>query len=97
MKLLHIGFSNAVSVDKIVSIITPDSAIAKRIREKAKEENTLVDCTMGRKLRSMILTESSYTFLSAIRPEALMSRAEGKYEEKIPTATEDEPSSSPEE
>lgn len=89
MKLLHIGFSNAVSIDKIVSIITPDTIVAKRIREKSRENNTLVDCTMGRKTRSMILTESSFTFLSAIRPEALMQRAEGKIEKQDEKSIDD--------
>jgi len=74
MKLLHIGFSNVVSMDKVVAIISPDSAIAKRIRDAAKEKNTLVDCTMGRKLRSMIITDSDYTFLSSLRTEALLQR-----------------------
>ena len=76
MKLLHIGFSNVVSMNKVVAIISPDSVAAKRIREKSKEEHTLIDCTMGRKLRSMVLTDSQYTFLSAMRPEALLQRLE---------------------
>jgi len=76
MKLLHIGFSNVVSLDKVVAVITPDTAIAKRIRENAREKNTLIDCTMGRKLRSMILTDSDFTFLSSLRAEALLQRIE---------------------
>jgi len=78
MKLLHIGFSNVISIDKIVAIISPESANAKRIREEARENNSLVDCAMGRKMRSMILTTSSFTFLSTIRPEALIQRMEPK-------------------
>lgn len=74
MKLLHIGFSNVVSMDKVVAIITPETAVAKRIREQAREQNSLVDCTMGRKLRSMVLTDSPFTFLSSVRPEALLAR-----------------------
>ncbi len=74
MKLLHIGFSNVVSMDKVVAIISPESAVAKRIRDESRDNNNLVDCTMGRKTRSMILTDSPYTFTSAIRPEALLQR-----------------------
>lgn len=74
MKLLHIGFSNVVSMDKVVAIITPETAVAKRIREQARENNSLIDCTMGRKLRSMVLTDSPFTFLSSVRPEALLAR-----------------------
>lgn len=76
MKLLHIGFSNVVSLDKVVAVITPDTAIAKRIRETAREKSVLIDCTMGRKLRSMILTDSDFTFLSSLRAEALLARVE---------------------
>ena len=74
MKVLHSGFSNIISTEKIVAIISPDTAVAKRLRDEARDENDLIDCTMGRKLRSMVLTESNYVFLSSIRPEALMDR-----------------------
>ncbi|MDH4263357.1 MAG: DUF370 domain-containing protein [Spirochaetia bacterium] len=80
MKLLHIGFSNVVSLDKIVAIISPDSAVAKRIREVARDKNSLIDCTMGRKLRSMILTDSEFTFLSSLRTEALLQRVDQSIE-----------------
>jgi hypothetical protein len=76
MKLLHIGFSNSVAVDKIVAIISPETAVAKRLRDMGRENNNLIDCTMGRKLRSMVLTDSEFIFLSAMRPEALMQRME---------------------
>ncbi|MDH5716160.1 MAG: DUF370 domain-containing protein [Spirochaetia bacterium] len=74
MTLLHIGFSNVLSASKVVAIIAPETTAAKRIRDDARENNTLIDCTMGRKIRSMILTESQYTFLSCVRPEALFNR-----------------------
>lgn len=76
MRLLHIGFSNIVSLDKVVAIISPESAAAKRLRELGRSQNNLIDCTMGRKVRSMILTDSPYIFLSAMRPEALLQRLE---------------------
>jgi regulator of extracellular matrix RemA (YlzA/DUF370 family) len=76
MKLLHVGFSNSVSIDKIVAIISPETAVAKRLRDMGRENNNLIDCTMGRKLRSMVLTDSEYIFLSAMRPEALVQRLE---------------------
>jgi len=76
MKLLHVGFSNSVSIDKIVAIISPESAVAKRLRDMGRESNSLIDCTMGRKMRSMVLTDSDYIFMSAMRPEALMQRIE---------------------
>lgn len=76
MKLLHVGFSNSVAISKIVAIISPETAVAKRLREQGRESNHLVDCTMGRKMRSMVLTDSQFIFMSAMRPEALMQRME---------------------
>ncbi len=77
---MHIGFSNVVSMDKVVAIISPETVTAKRIRELGRENNTLIDCTMGRKLRSMIVTDSPFTFLSSLRTEALLQRVSSKYE-----------------
>ena len=78
MKLLHIGFSNVISAHKVVAIISPDTSAGKRIKESARKKGLLVDCTMGRKSRSIVLTDSSYTFLSCIRPEGLLNRMEGQ-------------------
>jgi extracellular matrix regulatory protein A len=76
MKLLHVGFSNSIAIDKIVAIISPETAVAKRLRDQSRESNNLIDCTMGRKLRSMVLTDSDFVFMSAMRPEALTQRME---------------------
>ncbi|MES0490115.1 MAG: extracellular matrix/biofilm biosynthesis regulator RemA family protein [Leptospirales bacterium] len=80
MKLLHIGFSNVVSLDKVVAIISPETVAAKRIRDIARDKQTLIDCTMGRKLRSMILTDTEFTFLSSLRSEALLQRVDQSFE-----------------
>ena len=73
------------AIDKIVAIISPETAVAKRLRDMGRESNNLIDCTMGRKLRSMVLTDSDFIFLSAMRPEALMQRMErpGTAEEAV--------------
>lgn len=84
MKLLHVGFSNSVAIDKIVAIISPETAVAKRLRDMGRENNNLIDCTMGRKLRSMVLTDSDFIFLSAMRPEALMQRMEKPFAAEDP-------------
>lgn len=88
MKLLHVGFSNSVSIDKVVAIISPETAVAKRLRDMGRENNNLIDCTMGRKLRSMVLTDSDFIFLSAMRPEALVQRLE-KPSAAVPSDPED--------
>ena len=58
-RLLNIGFGNVVNTDKIVSIITPDSAPAKRLIQKAKEEDRIVDATQGRRTRGIILVDGN--------------------------------------
>lgn len=86
MNTLHIGFSNIIQTKKIVSILNPQTLSAKNIRKSASSDERLVDCTMGRKIRSMILTDSSHVFLSCIRPEALIQRLD-KSSEKSSTLT----------
>ncbi len=76
--LMNIGFGNVVNTDKILTIINPDSAPAKRMVQKAKEEERIVDATQGRRTKSIILTESGHIILSALQPETLAGRFNGK-------------------
>ena len=73
-RLLNIGFGNVVNTDKIVSIITPDSAPAKRLIQKAKEEDRIVDATQGRRTRGIILVDGNKVILSALQPDTLAGR-----------------------
>lgn len=75
---LNIGFGNVVNTDKVVTIITPDSAPAKRLIQKAKEENRLIDATQGRRTRGIILVEGDKIVLSALQPDTLASRFNSK-------------------
>ena len=76
--LMNIGFGNVVNTDKILTIINPDSAPAKRMVQKAKEEERIVDASQGRRTKSIILTESGHIILSALQPETLAGRFNGK-------------------
>lgn len=80
-KLLNIGFGNVVNTDKIVSIITPDSAPAKRLIQKAKEEDRIVDATQGRRTRGIILVDGNKVILSALQPDTLAGRFNGRENE----------------
>ena len=80
-RLLNIGFGNVVNTDKIVSIITPDSAPAKRLIQKAKEEDRIVDATQGRRTRGIILVDGNKVILSALRPDTLAGRFNGRENE----------------
>lgn len=72
--LINIGFGNVVNTDRIVSIIHPDSAPAKRIIQRAKETERAVDATHGRRTKSIILTDNDLVILSALQPDTLSGR-----------------------
>lgn len=73
-QLINIGFGNMVNTDKVVTIISPESAPAKRQIQTAKENQTLIDATQGRKTKSVIFTSNDKIILSALQPETLAGR-----------------------
>lgn len=75
MQLINIGFGNIVSLDRVVSIISPESAPIKRIVQEAKDSKMAIDATYGRRTRSVIIMDSGHVILSAIQPETIASRA----------------------
>jgi len=77
IKLVNIGYGNVVQANKIVSIINPDSASSKRLRNDAKQSQMLIDATQGRKTRGIIITESNHVILTAMQPETLSQRLMG--------------------
>lgn len=64
MKLVNIGFGNLINADRVISIVSPESAPVKRIVQKGKEKGTLIDATHGRKTMSVIITDSDNVILS---------------------------------
>ncbi|HBA68713.1 MAG TPA: hypothetical protein DCZ40_05060 [Lachnospiraceae bacterium] len=75
-KLIHIGFGNIVNTEKIVAIVSPDSAPVKRMVQHAKESGTAIDATQGRKTKSVLIMENSQLVLSALLPETIANRAQ---------------------
>ena len=75
---INIGFGNIINADRIVTIINPDSAPAKRMVQRAKETERLVDATQGRRTKSVTTTDSDYIVLSALQPETLAGRCQGE-------------------
>lgn len=69
--LLSIGFGNALSQERIISILTPDSAPVKRLIHLAKESGNLIDATCGRKTQSVIIMDSDHVITSAMSAEVL--------------------------
>ena len=76
MQLINIGFGNIVSADRIISIISPESAPVKRIIQEAKDSKMAIDATYGRRTRSVIIMDSGHIILSAVQPETIANRAE---------------------
>lgn len=76
MKLINVGFGNMVSANKIVAIVSPESAPIKRIIQEGRERGVLVDATYGRRTRAVIITDSDHIILSALQPETVANRLE---------------------
>ncbi len=74
MKLVNIGSGNMVAAERIVSILTPESAPIKRIIQDAKEQGILIDATLGRKTKTVIITDSHHIILCYLTYEKLASR-----------------------
>lgn len=78
MKLINIGFGNMVSANRLVAIVSPESAPIKRIIQEAKERGTLIDATYGRRTRAVIITDSEHVILCAVQPETVAHRLDAK-------------------
>jgi len=76
MQLINIGFGNVVSADRIISIVSPESAPIKRIVQDAKENGNAVDATCGRRTRAVLIMDSGHVILSAVQPETVAGRLE---------------------
>ncbi len=72
--LLNIGFGNFLVSRRVIAIISPTSAPARRLREEARDDRRLIDATQGRKTRSLIITDSNHVILSAIQSETIAQR-----------------------
>lgn len=75
--LMNVGFGNVVYTEKIIAIITPDSAPAKRLIQRAKEEERVIDATQGRRTRAILIMDGNQIVLSALQPDTLSGRFEG--------------------
>lgn len=74
IKLINIGFGNIVSAERVIAIVSPESAPIKRIVQEARERGMLIDATYGRRTRAVIVTDSDHIILSAVQPETVAHR-----------------------
>ena len=86
MALVNIGFGSFVSSERLVSVLSPDSAPIKRMVQDARERGNLIDASYGRKTRSILVTDGGYIILSALTREAMAERlgynVQGGYEDE---------------
>ena len=81
MKLIGIGFGNLISADRIIAIVSPESAPIKRMIQDVREKGLLIDASFGRSTRSVITMDSGNVILSALTPETLAARCAENNEE----------------
>lgn len=78
MKLINIGYGNLISYERIIAAVSPDAAPIKRMTQDARDKGILIDATCGRKTKSVIFVDSGQIVLSALPPETLANRVNGK-------------------
>ena len=84
MKLINIGFGNLVAANRLLAVVSPDSAPIKRVIQEARERQMLIDASFGRKTASVLLMDTDHVILSAMTPEVIGQRSGiqlQKYEE----------------
>lgn len=77
-KLLNIGFGNMVNAGRIVAVVSPDSAPSRRVVQTAREDGRVIDATQGRKTRSVLIMSDDHVVLSALQPETIALRYNGR-------------------
>ena len=78
MKLINIGFGNLVSAERLLTVVSPDSAPVKRLVQEAKERAMLIDASFGRKTKAVLVMDTDHVILSAIPPETIAKRLNDK-------------------
>lgn len=78
MRLINIGFGNMVSANRLIAIVSPESAPIKRMIQEARDRGVLIDATYGRRTRAVLIMDSDHIVLSAIQPETVAGRLGGK-------------------
>ena len=78
MKLINIGFGNMVSSQRLLAVVSPDSAPIKRLIQEAKDRAMVIDATYGRKTQAVIIMDTDHVVLSAIQPDVISARMNGK-------------------
>ena len=87
MKLIHVGFGSLVSAERVVAVVSPDSAPIKRMTQEARERGVLIDATYGRRTKAVLIMDNDHLVLSALTPDVIAGRAEGERDSREEEAT----------
>ncbi len=74
MKFINVGFGNMVAAERVVAVVSPDSAPIKRLIQDAKDSGRAIDVTCGKRTRAVIITDSEHVVLSALKSETISNR-----------------------
>ena len=80
MKLINIGFGNLVAANRLLAVVSPDSAPIKRVIQEARDRQMLIDASFGRKTASVLLMDTDHVILSAMTPEVIGQRSGAQIE-----------------
>ena len=78
VKLVNIGYGNLISTQRLIAVVSPDSAPIKRMVSEARERSMLIDATFGRKTKTVLIMDSDHVVLSPLQPETVAGRMDGR-------------------
>ena len=82
MKFINIGFGNMVAAERVVAVVSPESAPIKRLIQDAKDQGRTIDVSCGRRTRSVIITDSEHIIFSAIQSETIANRLDSETDDE---------------
>ncbi len=90
MKFINVGFGNMIAAERVVAVVSPDSAPIKRLIQDSKDSGRAIDVTCGKRTRAVIITDSEHVILSAFQSETISNRLSDRAEDDTDDDTEDE-------
>ena len=78
MELVNIGYGNMIAAQRLIAVVSPDSAPIKRMVSEARDRSMLIDATFGRKTRTVLIMDSDHVVLSALQNETVSARLNGE-------------------
>jgi len=83
MRPVHVGFGNILAVNRVIAIVSPNSAPIKRAMQEGKSQGLLIDMTNGRRTKAVIITDSKHIILAALAPETIAGRLQASQRDSV--------------